>query len=558
LQGLVQTAAAGLIASEGAPGLALNQYSRALRILAATGESSELVESVDQYIDAVRRTHGAAYQESTVHSGVPIWRPIRVKCHLSTATDLTECSGPRVVELAAYVSSVVDLASEPKALGEESLRALAALEWIDGGSVERTLVGGKSEEVVNYAPPGRPARRFADDDESRELLVDLGSKAGDNFHLRIIPRTNSESAVGCGASARLVLALSSLRANSGTPTPLSTTSSDTEVVSGTPRIFRSPAMTSLVAEVRRIARQNITVMLTGESGTGKEVVANLIHEAAGSSDRPFVVFNCATIPTDMIESQLFGYRRGAFTGAVDSFMGVIRAAEGGTLFLDEIAELPIATQPKLLRFLDALEVQPLGEALPHRVNVRVIAATNANLEQRIQEGRFRADLYYRLKVVHFHIPPLRERREDIRPLAETFLVRATEEIGKTGVKFGEDTVEHLLLNSWPGNVRQLFHEIRRIAAFVEPEATVRPEDLDPRFLSVIRPGGPGNTAIGNTIGVSINRPLDEIIKEVETATINSALVASNWRNDQAAKRLGLSRKGLYLKRRRLGIVGSDD
>jgi len=557
LQGLVQTAVAGLIASEGAPGLALNQYSRALRILAATGESSELVESVDQYIDAVRQKHGSVYPESAAQAGVTIWRPIRVRCHLERATELTGCSSPGISELAAYLSSVVDLASEPQALGEESLRTLAALAWIDEGCVERTSAGGTREVLVSHARLAPLARPLVGAEESREVSIALGSKAGDVFHLRIAPKQNSEAAVGCGAAARMILALASFRTSAWAHTPPCTTRSDIEVVSGKWSIFRSPAMTSLVAGVRRIAPQNITVLLTGESGTGKEVVANLIHEAAGSSGRPFVVFNCATVPTDMIESQLFGYRRGAFTGAVDSFMGVIRAAEGGTLFLDEVAELPIATQPKLLRFLDAFEVQPLGEALPHRVKVRVIAATNADLEQRVKDGRFRADLFYRLDVVRFHLPPLRERREDIRPLAETFLVRATEEIGKIGVKFGEDTIEHLLLNPWPGNVRQLLHEIRRIAAFAESEATVHPDDLDPRYVSDMLPRRPEELAVDNTIRVSIDRPLYEVIREVEAATLKNALIASNWRNDEAAKRLGLSRKGLYLKRRRLGIADSD-
>ena len=358
--------------------------------------------------------------------------------------------------------------------------------------------------------------------------------------------------------ARMILALASLRTTSEAHSPTRATRLDLEVMRGKQIIFRSPAMTSLVAGIGRIASQNITVLLTGESGTGKEVIANLIHETAGSGSRPFVVFNCATVPTDMIESQLFGYRRGAFTGAVDSFMGVIRAAEGGTLFLDEIAELPIATQPKLLRFLDAYEVQPLGEALPHRVRVRIIAATNADLEQRVKEGRFRADLYYRLNVVQFHLPPLRERREDIRPLAETFLGRATEEIGKIGVRLSEETTEHLLLYPWPGNVRQLHHEIRRVAAFVEPNSTVRPEDLDPRYLSDGLPLSSDNLAADSAMRISINRPLDEVVREVEAAVLRNALVASNWRNDEAAKRLGLSRKGLYLKRRRLGIRASRD
>jgi DNA-binding NtrC family response regulator len=228
------------------------------------------------------------------------------------------------------------------------------------------------------------------------------------------------------------------------------------------------------------------------------------------------------------------------------------------LFLDEVGELPLATQPKLLRFLDAREIQPLGEATPHRVRVRVIAATNADLEQRVKEGRFRADLFYRLNAVHFQLPPLRERREEIRPLAETFLARALEEAGKTEVRFSEDALEHLLLQPWPGNVRQLFHEVRRIAAFVESGHVVHADDLSPGHFSDQPPQQPQARSSEDTVCVRLDRPLDEILREIETVALRNALIASNWRGQEAAKRLGLSRKGLYLKRRRLGIGAPHD
>ena len=553
LQGLAQTAVAELLASGGHRGLALIQYSRALRVLASTGESSGLVDAVDQYVDVWNGMGKCSDSGGFVDKGISVWRPIHVRCHLERATELTGEGGKGLIEFAAYVGSAVDLASEPRALGEESLRTLAALRWIDGGIVERFSGEETKELVVSNSDRANIASAFADNQGRHCLVVPLGTKAGETFRLRITPKQDFESTIGCLSAVRLVHSLARIERQVESPASPEGIHPEVGIVDGKPSVFLSASMTSLIAAVRRIASQDITVLLTGESGTGKEVVANLIHEAAGARGRPFVVFNCATVPTDMIESQLFGYRRGAFTGAVDSFQGLIRAAEGGTLFLDEVGELPLATQPKLLRFLDAREVQPLGEAMPHRVRVRVIAATNADLEQLVKEGRFRADLFYRLNVVHFQLPPLRERREEIRPLAETFLARALDEAGKTAVKFSEDALEHLLLHPWPGNVRQLFHEVRRIAALVESGHVVRANDLSPGHASDRQPQLSQAQASENTACIRLDRPLEEILREIETAALRNALIASNWRGQEAARRLGLSRKGLYLKRRRLGI-----
>ena len=253
----------------------------------------------------------------------------------------------------------------------------------------------------------------------------------------------------------------------------------------------------------------------------------------------------------MVDSQLFGYRRGAFTGAVQGFGGVISASDGGTLLLDEVGELPLDTQPKLLRFLDSGEIQALGEATPRKVRVRVIAATNANLESLVQQGRFREDLYYRLNVVRFRLPPLRERREEIGPLVSVFLTRYSAEFGKHKVRLSDAAREHLLLYSWPGNVRQLSHEIRRLVALSESDSVIDVDDLDgeirrhlQRTAHVPVPGSP-------CITVRIDRKLSEIVQQIEYAAIGDAIRAANGRLDLAAKRLGLSRKGLYLKRQRL-------
>ena len=561
--GLAQAAVAAVLLAMGSSELAIPQYARALRILARTGEAGGMSDTVDQLVEVLGSGEGVGAHHTTATRAVPARRPIHVTCHLDKATTLVSHVGSAIAEFAAFIGSAADLAAEPEALGEETLRTLSLLRWIARGRVERVTPEGKEELVNSVGDSPGPGDVGHED---AELRVALGARSGDEFTLRIVPRQNAEAVVGCVATVRILQALARHGAAAEDHPDEDEPPQAVEIINGTPALFASASMRSLVAAARRIAPQNITVLLTGESGTGKEVVANLIHQAAGAPGRPFVVFNCATVPTDMLESQLFGYRRGAFTGAVESFGGVIRSAEGGTLFLDEVADLPLAAQPKLLRFLDAHEVQPLGEAAPLYVHARIVAATNADLEQLVREGRFRADLFYRINVVHFRLPPLRERREEIRPLAESFLARVTREAGKTGVRFSDEALEHLMLRPWRGNVRELYHEVERIAAFVESDTTVRPEDLDvglvsrpyePSIISAPPPPTPTPPA-GPTLNVPIERPLDAIIREVESAVLMRALEAANGNVEDAAKRLGISRKGLYLKRRRLGFLQSDE
>ncbi len=251
----------------------------------------------------------------------------------------------------------------------------------------------------------------------------------------------------------------------------------------------SGRMRELMTDAKRIATTNVSVLLTGESGTGKEILARAVHSYSHRTEKPFIPFNCAAIPREMLESQLFGHRRGSFTGADRDNPGVIRAARGGTLFLDEIGELSLDLQPKLLRFLESGEICPLGESTPFTVDVRVIAATNANLETAVKNRQFREDLFYRLNVVRLQVPPLRERREEIPALAHHFLAAAAAEYRKGRVRMAQETMEQLLLFPWPGNIRQLQNEIRRMVALAEPGAVLTPGVLSVEVANA-RPPAP--------------------------------------------------------------------
>ncbi len=267
------------------------------------------------------------------------------------------------------------------------------------------------------------------------------------------------------------------------------------------------------------------------------------------STQPFVPFNCAAVPRDMLESQLFGHRRGAFTGADRDNLGVIRAARGGTLFLDEIGELSLDLQPKLLRFLESGEICPLGETTPFTVDVRIVAATNAKLEQAVKDGRFREDLFYRLHGVRLEIPPLRERRDELPALVHHFLARAAIEFKKGNVRIAEDTMERLLLAPWPGNIRQLQNELRRMVALAEPDAVLTPAALSPEIAGVRADVAPAPRDGALPLHAKLNPTLERIEREM----VHAALQQHRGRMNDAAKALGISRKGLYLKRQRLGL-----
>ncbi|HEY0762032.1 MAG TPA: sigma 54-interacting transcriptional regulator [Pyrinomonadaceae bacterium] len=318
-------------------------------------------------------------------------------------------------------------------------------------------------------------------------------------------------------------------------------------------IHSSPAMTQLVEEVHKIRSSDVTVLVTGESGTGKELVARAIHAISSRRAKVFVPFNCTAVPKELSEGYLFGYRRGAFTGAVNDSQGVIRTAAGGTLFLDEVGDLPLDVQPKLLRFLQEGEIQPLGEQRPSKVDVRIIAATNTDLEDMVAQGRFREDLYYRLNVIRLRVPPLRERRSEIPTIVNYYVNHYSAKFGRKDIQITPQAVDLLMVSDWPGNVRQLCNEIQRTVARAEDGTIITPEQLSPELKRTSSPTTPSAAATASITSLpsssvtSAGGTLADALAEVERRMISDALRRHGGNISRAARELGLTRRGLYLK-----------
>jgi two-component system response regulator HydG len=302
-------------------------------------------------------------------------------------------------------------------------------------------------------------------------------------------------------------------------------------------VFASPAMSALAQLIRRVAVRDVTVLVTGETGTGKERVAEAIVRASRRADGPFVRFNCASLTGELGEAELFGHVRGAFTGAHRDRRGLFREADGGTLLLDEVGELAAGVQAKLLRVLQEGEVRGVGEDRPQRVDVRLLAATHRDLKALAARGEFREDLYYRLDVVHLHIPPLRERPEDVEALTRHFLGRFAERFGVPAVAADEELLGRLRAQRWPGNVRELENTIERLVA-LSPDGT-----LDRSLLGVQDAAEPED------------RPykLKERVEAYERGLVAEALRAARGNRSEAARLLGVTRVTLYDKLRKYGL-----
>ncbi|HEV2882324.1 MAG TPA: sigma 54-interacting transcriptional regulator [Pyrinomonadaceae bacterium] len=314
-------------------------------------------------------------------------------------------------------------------------------------------------------------------------------------------------------------------------------------------IHSSPAMTRLVEEVHKIRSSDVTVLVTGESGTGKELVARAIHALSSRRAKVFVPFNCTAVPKELSDAYLFGYRRGAFTGAVSDSPGVIRSAAGGTLFLDEIGDLPLDIQPKLLRFLQEGEIQPLGEQRPAKVDVRIIAATNSDLEDMVKDGRFREDLYYRLNVIRLRVPPLRERRSEIPTLVNHYIGHYAQKFNRRDIRITPETIDLLMVCDWPGNIRQLVNEIQRIMARAEDGTLITPDHLSPELKRTSAPVSTTTThfAAFSAPAAPETLSLPDAVEDLERRMIADSLRRHKGNISRAARELGITRRGLQLK-----------
>jgi transcriptional regulator with GAF, ATPase, and Fis domain len=302
-------------------------------------------------------------------------------------------------------------------------------------------------------------------------------------------------------------------------------------------VGNSSTLEAVLEQVERVAPTGATVLIQGETGTGKELIAKAIHNISARSARPFVRVNCAAIPLDLLESELFGHEKGAFTGAIAEKIGRFELADGGTLFLDEVGDIPLALQPKLLRVLQEQEFEPLGSSRTHRVDVRLVGATHRDLERMVKRNEFRSDLFYRLNVFPILLPPLRARREDIRVLVTHFVEIYSQQIGKPIEHIPEEIMSALTLYARPGNIRELQNLIQRAVILSRDGALPNPlPKIDTTEVATVsRSGG---------------------LKDVERALILEALEATRWRiggREGAAAKLGLKRTTLDYKMKKLGI-----
>ena len=465
----------------------------------------------------------------------------------------------------AMVRRIVDAAALPELLGRETAAALFEAAAADGAIVfveppsgdVRVLAAAGGFDTDTARALARAAHQGQSYGRGTLILERLGrDQDGPRYVLLASPRPIGHPVMRrvrmIATVARQGYELCAARDRSAIDSGAAVDRSLEPLLPGF--LSASAAMSRVVELIQRMQGNDLTVLITGESGTGKELVARAVHVGSHRSGAMFLPYNCTTTGRDLADSQLFGHRRGAFTGAVSDQPGLIRSAAAGTLFLDEIGDLPIDVQPKLLRFLEQSEIMPIGETQPQRVDVRVLAATNADLEQRVAEGKFREDLYYRLSVIRIHVPPLRERREEIPHLSTFFLREASERLGKPDIHLSSAALDVFAQYWWPGNVRQLKNEIQRAVALSAPGGTVEPSHLSPEIGATRLPGAA--SPVMRRAAFPTN--LAAAVEQVERELIQSTLDRTGGNISETARVLGLTRRGLYLKLRRLGLASQSE
>ncbi len=316
-------------------------------------------------------------------------------------------------------------------------------------------------------------------------------------------------------------------------------------------IGRSAPFQTAMEFVRRAAPNRASVLITGESGTGKELFARAIHTGSDRSTGPFVVVNCGALPGELVEAELFGHEKGAYTGATNKGLGMFRQADGGTLFLDEVGEIPLPAQVKLLRALQERKVRPVGGTMEIPVDTRIVAATNRDLAQMVKEKLFREDLYYRLNVLRLHLPPLRDRREDLPALIEHFRARFAAESGRPLVSFSQEALRLMLAHQWPGNVREVENAVERSVALSQGPTIIR-DDLPPEVLGAAHGARPGELLLPPE-GLQLEATLDDI----ERSLIRQALERAKGVRTHAATHLGLTFRSFRYRLHKLGMAAGD-
>lgn len=310
-------------------------------------------------------------------------------------------------------------------------------------------------------------------------------------------------------------------------------------------IGQSPVFESLLRSAKMVAATDVTILIKGETGTGKEMLATAIQKDSPRSEKPFITLNCAALPEGLVESELFGHKKGAFTGAISNKQGLFHAADGGTLFLDEINSLPLPIQTKLLRFLESGECLAVGETKPYVVDVRIIAATNSDLTKQIADGDFRQDLFFRLNVVPIEIPPLKQRTEDIELLIKHFLTQFSERYSIEAPKFHKQTIKALRAYSWPGNIRELRNLCERLSILLSGQ-TIEPENLPHEFTNNL------SASSSDAVFILPEKGID--LDDLEADMIHQALQRTNGNRSKSARLLGLSRDTLLYRIKKHGIA----
>jgi transcriptional regulator with PAS, ATPase and Fis domain len=414
------------------------------------------------------------------------------------------------------------------------------LRWAEGLE-ENEIATAEGTIAELFASKGRP-QPAKEGDQAIYLLLALpaGEREGAALYGRCVRPLSEQQAKELNALSDVAHLAHAHQSSAVIPVGSKSVTAMPPVSSLPGMVFSSRAMSEVARDVERIKDSNSTILVTGESGTGKELIARAIHRLSRRSESEFIPFNCSAVPAELIESMLFGHRRGTFTGAMSDQAGLIRSAENGTLFLDEIGDLPLSLQPKLLRFLQEGEIHTLGEHAPRKVNVRVIAATHKDLESLVKEKLFREDLYYRIATLTLKVPPLRDRPEDISTLISHFVSHYARKNERPISGITAEAIRILEAYSWPGNIRELAAEIERLVLYAEDDGHIRPENISSRICPQ---GAPAQA-----------ERLDELLDNYERRLITETLKRHDCNVARASEALGLgSRQTLYKKLKRLAI-----